>query len=194
MMMMMMICDVTLLAPTLHQLLRTISLLGRWSLSGSDRGIAHFYGYKKFNQGSGRKEKKQTNEQHEPGINSKGKTRSYVTLCFPVSIYRLTLAWISRENSTTHKECWLILTRLPSLLRTSFHPTVLSAVRCRPPCPSSVANCFLRVALSNYLTRVSLPTSGHAEISSPKPFVWFRTKTDKEIVCLSDHLHSVTDI
>ena len=31
------------LGPTLHQLLRTISLYGRWSTSGSDRDIAHFF-------------------------------------------------------------------------------------------------------------------------------------------------------
>ena len=48
------------------------------------------------------------------------------------------------------------------------------------------------VPLSHSLTGVPLPTSGHAEISSPKPFVWFRAKTDKGIVCLVDHLHSVT--
>ena len=29
--------------PRIRQLLRTISLLGRWSTSGSDRGIAHFF-------------------------------------------------------------------------------------------------------------------------------------------------------
>ena len=40
----------------------------------------------------------------------------------------------------------------------------------------------------------SLPTSGHAEISSPKPFVWFRAKTEKGIVCLADHLNSVTNL
>ena len=82
--------------------------------------------------------KEQTNNML--GVNSKCKTRSYVTLCIPVSIYRLTLAWISCENSTTLLECRLILTRLPSLLWTSSHPTRISAVRCRLPCPSSVAN------------------------------------------------------
>ena len=74
------------------------------------------------------------NQQHEPGVNSKCKTRSYVTLCIPVSIYWLTLAWISSENSTTHEECWLILTRLPSLLWTSSHiirlVSLLSSVDC----------------------------------------------------------------
>ena len=36
-------------------------------------------------------------------------------IAFPMCICRLTLAWISSENSTTHEECWLILTSLPSL-------------------------------------------------------------------------------
>ena len=36
-------CDDTPSAPPIHQLLQTISLLGRWSTSGSDRGIAHFF-------------------------------------------------------------------------------------------------------------------------------------------------------
>ena len=108
-----------------------------------------------------------------------------------MSIYRLTLAWISSENSTTHEECWLILTRLPSLLWTSSHPTGLSAVRYRLSCPSSVVNRRLRVPfptlwlafLSYFWSRWDLES---------KPFVWFRAKTDKGIVCLVDHLHSVT--
>ena len=48
---------------------------------------------------------------------------SYVTLC----MCRLTLAWVSSENSTTLLECRLILTWLPSLLWTSSHLTGLSA-------------------------------------------------------------------
>ena len=130
---------------------------------------------------------KRTNEQtnNMPGVvNSKCKTRSYVTLCIPVSIYRLTLACISIENSTTHKECWLILTRLPSLLWTSSHPTGLSAVRCRLPCPSSVANCLLRAPLSNSLlvfpyplpvtprSRVQNPLSGFAPKQTKESSAW----------------------
>ena len=66
----------------------------------------------------------------------------------------------------------------------------VSGVDCLCPCP--VANC-LSAPLSNQLSsRVPLTTSGHTEISSPKPFVCFRAKTDKGIVCLADHLHSVT--
>ena len=115
------ICDVTPSAPTLYQLLQTISLFGRWS----DRDIAHFItATRNTIEGAGEK-REQTNNML--GVNSKCKTRSYVRLYIPVSIYRLTLAWISSENSTTLLECRLILTRLPSLLWTSSHPTGLSA-------------------------------------------------------------------
>ena len=131
---------------------------------------------------------KRTNEgkeQHEPGVNLKCKTRFYVTPCIPVSIYRLTLAWISSENSTTHEECWLILTRLTSLLWISSHLTGLSAVRCRLPCPSSVANCLLRVPLSTSLwlafpyplpvtpkSRVQNPLSGFAPKQTKESSTW----------------------
>ena len=150
------------------------------------------YGYKKYNRGSGRKRTNEQNKQYEPGVNSKCKTRSYVTLCIPVSIYRLTLAWISSENSKTHEECWVILTRLPSLLWTSSHPTGLSAVRCRLATRVTLRQLPSSSSFVQLPSRVPLPTSGHAEISSPKLFVWFRAKTDKGIVCLADLLHSVT--
>ena len=59
---------------------------------------------------------------------------------------------------------------------------------------SLLSRCQLPVSSFVQPTLFSLPvtTSGHAEISSPKPFVWFRAKTDKGIVCLAGHLHSVT--
>ena len=73
-------------------------------------------------------------------------------------------------------------------------PTGLSApvfgVNCLSP--SSLANCQLLSPFVSLSDSRPLTTSGHAEISSPKPFVWFRAKTDKRIVCLADHLHSVT--
>ena len=153
-------------------------ILGRWSSNGPDRGIAHFF-TATINTIEGVGENEQ-NEQYEPGVNSKCKTRSYVTLCIPVSIYRLTLAWISSENSTTHEECWLILTRLPSLLWTSSPPTGLSAVRCRLPCPSSVANCLLLTPFVSPPDLRSRPTSGHVEISSPNPLSGFVPKQTKK--------------
>ena len=183
------ICDVPRSAPDTSTP-RSISLLGRWSTSGSDRGIAHFFtATRNTIKGAGGK---RTNEQHEPGVNSKCKTRSYATLCIPVSIYRLTLAWVSSENSTTHEESWLILTRLSPLLWTSSHPAGLSAVRCRLVNRVTLRQMPSPSPLVQLPSRVPLPTSGHVEISSPKPFVLFRAKTDKGIVCLVDHLHSVT--
>ena len=114
-----------------------------------------------------------------------GRKGSYVTLC----ICRLTLAWISSENSTTQLECQPILTGLHSLVWTLSHAD--SSLCCpvstgpsRHPSPTAFLELLFRLSFS-------LPTSGHAEISSPKPFVWFRAKTDKGIVCLADHLHSV---
>ena len=140
-------------------ILLTISLLyGRWSTSGSDRGNAHFFTATP-NTIEGTGEKKRTNEQ-TLGVNSKFKTRSYVTLCIPVSIHRLTLAWISSETSTKQLECRLILTRssftgldplscrLASLLRC---PVSTASVRR----PSPTAN--FSVPLSHSLTGVPLP-------------------------------------
>ena len=124
-----------------------------------------------------REKKEQTNNML--GVDSKCKTRSYVTLCIPVSIYRLTLAWISSENSTTLLECWLILTRLPSMLWTSSHPTGLSApvstslsvVRRQLPSSSS----FVQLS-----SRVPLPISGHPISRVQNPLSGFAPKQTKE--------------
>ena len=70
--------DVTPSASMLHQLLRTISLLGRWSPSGSDRGIAHFFtATRNTIEGAG---EKRTNEQYAWVIQAQ--EGSYVTLHF----------------------------------------------------------------------------------------------------------------
>ena len=76
----------------------------------------------------------------------------------------------------------------PSLMPTRLSAPV-SGVYCH--CPSFLANCLLSpfVSLSDWRP---LTTSGHVEITDPKPFVWFRARTDKGIVCLADILHSVT--
>ena len=97
---------------------------------------------------------------------------SYVTLY----MCRLTLAWVSSENSTMLLECRLILTRLP------YCGWTLSHADWSLSCPVSTApfaNCQLLSPFVSLSDWCSLPTSGHAEISSPKPFVWFRAKTDK---------------
>ena len=104
-------CDDTSSAPQICQLLQAISLLGRWSSSGSDRGIAHFF-IATRNTIKGVGEKEQTNNML--GL-TQGVREELCNIAFPMCICRLTLAWISSENSTTHEECWLILTALPSL-------------------------------------------------------------------------------
>ena len=179
------ICIVTLppSAPVTSTSLNHFDILGRWSSSGPDRSIAHFFtATRNTIKGVGEKEQTNKTNNRSPGVNSKCKTRGYVTLCIPVSIYRLTLAWISSENSTTHEECWLILTRLPSLLWTTSHPTGLSAVRCRQPSSQSLCLTLWLAFPSYFRSRWDLES---------KPFVWFHAKTDKGIVCLADHLHSV---
>ena len=97
-----------------------------FTTGGSDRGIAHFLtATRNTIEGAGdKKKKKKKNEQTNNMLGSiQAQEGSYITLC----ICRLTLAWISSENSTMLLECRLILTRLPSLLWTSSHPTGLSA-------------------------------------------------------------------
>ena len=84
---------------------------------------------------------------------------------------------------------WLVFPHCsgPHLIR-----LVTSAVRCRLPTRVTLRQLPLLSPFVQFSSRVPLPTSGHAEISSPKPFLWFRAKTDKGIVCLADLRHSVT--
>ena len=170
--------------PTLHQLLRTISLYSRWSSSGSDRGIAHFLTATR-NTIEGVGEKEQTNKRKICLGLTQVQKGSYVTLW----ICRLTLAWISSENSTTLMECRLIS---PHCGWTLSQSTGISAVRCRLPLsvvPRQLPN-SQSLCLTLWLTSPSYFRS--PRVRGSKPFVWFRAKTDKGIVCLADHLHSVT--
>ena len=146
-------------------------LYGLWSTSGSDWGIAHFFTLQEYNRGSGRKKNKRTKRL--------GLTRvqkwSYVTLC----MCRLTLL-----------ECRLIY---PHCGWTSSHVdwSLSSGVDWSLSSPFAICQLLspFFVSLSDWCP---LTTSVHVEIAGPKPFVWFRVKTDKGIVCLADHLHSVT--
>ena len=99
---------------------------------------------------------------------------------------RLTLAWFTSENSTKQLECCLILTRSSSLSLDPISCRLVSPLRCpvptaslRRPSPTAPSSSFFQLSLL-----ASPCTSGHCEISSPKPFVGFRAKTDKGIVCL----------
>ena len=107
---------------------------------------------------------------------------------------RLTLAWFTSENSTKQLECRLILAKSSSLSLDPISCQLVSPLRCpvptaslRRPSPTARSSSFFQLSLL-----ASPCSSGHCEISSPKPFVGFRAKTDKGIVCLAGHLHSVT--
>ena len=97
------------------------------------------YSYKKYNQGSGRKENKRT---ICLGLTQSARRGVMQHSAFLVCICRLTLAWISSETSTKLLRMPTYPDRSSSLLWTSSHPTGLSAVWCRLPCPSSVTNSF----------------------------------------------------
>ena len=118
-----------------------------------------------------REKKEQTNNMLGLTQVQKG---SYVTLC----ICRLTLAWVSSENSTTLLEGPLILTRLPSLLWTSSHPTGLSAPvstgHSHPPSPTASSSYFFQLS-----PRVPLPTSGHPRSRVQNPLSGFAPKQTK---------------
>ena len=154
-------CDDTPSAPRHINFFETISLLGRWSTSGSDRGIAHFFiATRNTTKGEVRK---RTNEQNT-WVNSRCK-RGVMLHCIPLCICRLTQAWISSEISTK-------LLGMPTYLdRSSL--TALDPLSCQLvsllsgvdwPLASPFANCILWVSLSNSC-RVPLPTSGYVEIA-----------------------------
>ena len=137
---------------------------------------------------------KRTNEQNEQyaRVNSSAR-RELCNTAFPVCMYRLTLAWILAKILQRYKECQPILIGLLSLVLDLTHADSSLCSGVDWSLASPFANCQLLSPFVSLSDWCSLPTSGHAEISSPKPFVWFRAKTDKGIVCLADHLHSVTN-
>ena len=177
-------CDVTPSRPPLHEPLLIIPLLyGRWSTSGSDRGIAHFLTATRIK--SREQEKKEQTNKHL-GLTQVQK-ECYVTLC----MCRLTLVWTLAKLSQSYwnADSMFFHWSGPSLMSTRLSAPV-SGVNWSLSSPfanSPLLSPF--VSLSDWRP---LTTSGHIEIAGPKHFVWFRAKTDKGIVCLSDHLHSVT--
>ena len=65
-------------------------------------------------------------------------------------------------------------------------------VRSRPHLSVSVANSQPAPFSNQLSSRVPLPLPATPRFQVQKPFVWFRAKTDKGIVCLAGHLYSVT--
>ena len=157
------------------------------------RGVTHIScHYKNTIEGTG--ENRRTNEQTRTmlGVNSEQKEsmQHYIS----VSIYGLTLvngllAKIPQSNWNAD-----ILTRSSSLdpIFSAGLTAPVSGLDC--PCPWFHANC-LSAPFSNQLSsRVPLPLPATPRFQVQKPFVWFRAKTDKGIVCLAGHLYSVTNI
>ena len=113
-------------------------------------------------------------------------------IAFPMCICRLRLAWISSENSTTHEKCWLILTGLPSLRLDPIScqlVSLLSGVDWTPASPFT--NCLPPSPFVQLLLVFSCLLRSRRDLES-KLFIWFCAQTDKGIVFLVDHLHSVT--
>ena len=148
-------------SPEYVNLFETISLLGRWSTSGSDRGIAHFFiATRNAIKGVGEKNKEQTNNML--GL-IQAQEEELCNIAFPMCICRLTLAWISSEISTkllgipNHLD-WSSLTALDSL--SCRLVSLLSGVDW--PLASPFANCLLWVPLS------------HSLLAFPSYFRWRR--------------------
>ena len=186
-------CGDTPLRPT-HTFITLLTI--RFFTAGDQlvvpRGVTHIScHYKNTIEGTG---ENRTNEQTRTiclGVNSRAK-RGVMQHYISDSIYGLTLAWITSENSTKQLECrhidsvffagpYIMLPRLSARV---------STVDRLCPCPVANSPC---APLSNQLSsRVPLPLPDPPRFQVQKPFVWFRAKTDKGIVSLVGHLHSVT--
>ena len=105
------------------------------------------------------------------------------------SIYGLTLAWITSENSTKQLE----YRHLDSIFFAG--PYLLCyCVWSRPHLSVPVANCSSAPFSNQLSSRVPLPLPATPRFQVQKPFVWFRAKADKGIVCMAGHLYSVTSL
>ena len=120
-----------------------------------------------------------------------------MTLHF-LCICRLTLRCILREISTklrgmlTHLDWSSFTVPGPYFMPIGLFCCPVSTASLRHPSATAFSRFLLPTPLS--LTCLSYPTSSLIQDLESKPFVWFRAKTDKGIVYLADHLHSVTYI
>ena len=149
------------------------------------RGVTHIScHYKNTIEGAG--ENRRTKEQTLTMIGVNSEQKESMQHYISDSIYGLTLAWITSENSTKQLEC----RHLDSIFFAGPYFLLL--------CPESTASLpvvspTLLAPFTNQLSsRVPLPLPAMPRIQVQKPFVWFRAKTDKGIVCLAGHLYSVT--
>ena len=116
-----------------------------------------------------------------------------MTLCIPLCICRLTLAWISSEISTKLLGMPTHLDRSSLTASGLYLMWLVSQMSGSTPNRHSTSPVANWVPLSNSLLAFSSYFRSHQDLES-KHFVWFRVKTDKGIVCLADHQHSVTPL
>ena len=115
-----------------------------------------------------------------------------------ISVCRLSLAWVTSENSTSNSNAdifWLNLLRwtLSCLLYYLRSPVLTAPVRRSTPTlfavpPPTPLSSFVQPTL----IRVPLPLPDTARFQVQESFVWFRAKTDKGIVCLAGNPYSAT--
>ena len=156
--------------PRIRQLLRTISLYGRWSTRGSDRGIAHFFTATRIQSREREKKNKRTKRTICLGLTQVQK-ESYVTLC----MCRLTLVWILAKLLQSY---WNADSSWPGLI--SLMPTGLSARvstgHSRHPSPTAnFSSSFFQLC-----DWCSLTTSGHPRSRVQNPLSGFVPKQTKE--------------
>ena len=162
-------------APEFVSFIENISILAGDHLSGSNRGIVHFFQATR-NTIKGVRKKEQTNNMLGLTQMQEVKLWHSAFLC----VCRLTLAWISSEISTK-------LLGMPTHLdRSSFTAAGLSHADWSLllsgvdwPLASPFANSFCGFLLPTPYS-LSLPTSGRGEISSPNPLSGFAPKQTKE--------------
>ena len=168
------------------------------------RGVTHISCHQK-NTIEGTGENRRTNEQTRTMLGVNSEQKESMQYYISDSIYGLTLAWITSENSTKQLECRhldSIFFAGPYLLLLCPESTaslrVVSPTSCQLLCPVPTApvrrstptpvSSFLQPTL--FRAPLTLPDTARFQVQ--KPFVWFRAKTDKGIVCLAGHLYSVT--
>ena len=126
-------------------------------------GVTHIsLPLQEYDRGSGRK-REQTNK-HEQCL---GLTQSRRRVCNTTFMCRLTLAWVTSENSTKQLECRHLLTRSSSLdpIFSAGLTAPVSGVDC--PCPWFHANSSQLLSPTNSCS-CPLTTSEYGEISGPK--------------------------
>ena len=151
-------------------------------------GLSHMsLQHKKYKRGSGRKKTK-NKRTIRAWVNSSA-SRVILWHC----IRRLTLACISSEISTkplgmpTHPDWPSLTASRPYLMSTDLFCCPVSTAPLRRPSPTASSG-FLFPTLQPAFPCL-LPVTSR---SRAQAFVWFRTKTNKKIVCLAHPLRSVT--